>query len=164
MTGALPGLETESVRFDDIICTPADVAKDVVDHFRPRGRVLDPCRGNGVFANLMPDCDWCEIRDGRDFFAWTKPVDWIVSNPPYSIFSLFLRQAFDVADNIVFLIPINKVFNSSKTIREIWEWGGVPEIYFVDSGGTLGFPIGFAIGAVHFKRKYIGPISVTFRI
>lgn len=163
MTIALPGFESECVRSDDIVLTPPDVARDVVDHFRPSGRILDPCRGDGVFYDLMPGCDWCEIREGKDFFLWSEPVDWIVSNPPYSIFSDFLRHSFDVAENIVFLIPTNKVFNSDSMIRAIWKWGGVVEIYNISGGSALGFPIGFAIGAVHFKRGYKGDIRMTFR-
>lgn len=121
---ALPGMETECVRADDIILTPADVARDVVKHYKPTGLCLDPCRGNGVFSELMPGCGWCEIRDGRDFFGWTQPVDWIVSNPPYSIFAEWLRHSFRVAENIVYVIPVNKVYNSDRMMREIWTWGG----------------------------------------
>jgi hypothetical protein len=160
---ALPGFETEAVRGDDIVYTPLDVARDVVAHFKPSGRILDPCRGGGAFSDEMPGCDTCEIREGSDFFNWTQPVDWIVSNPPYSIFSDFLRHALTVAENIVFLIPVNKVFNSDRTMREIWAWGGVPEIHVIAGGGALKFPIGFCIGAVHFKRGYRGDIKVTFR-
>jgi hypothetical protein len=160
---ALPGMEAESVRLDDIILTPLDVARDVVKHFKPSGRILDPCRGNGAFADLMPGCDWCEIREGRDFYDWREPVDWIVSNPPYSVFADFLRHSLTVAENIVYLIPVNKIFNSDRMMREIWTWGGVPEIYTVAGGGALGFPIGFAIGAVHFRRAYRGETRVTFR-
>ncbi len=160
---ALPGLETESVRSDDIVLTPLDVARDVVNHFKPSGRILDPCKGNGAFADLMPGCEWCEIREGRDFYDWREPVDWIVSNPPYSVFADFLRHSLNVAENIVYLIPVNKIFNSDRMMREIWSWGGVPEIYTVAGGGALGFPIGFCIGAVHFKRGYRGDTRVTFR-
>ena len=160
---ALPGLEAESVRLDDIILTPLDVARDVVKHFAPAGRILDPCRGNGAFSDLMPGCEWCEIREGRDFYNWREPVDWIVSNPPYSVFADFLRHSLNVAENIVYLIPVNKIFNSDRMMREIWTWGGVPEIYTVAGGGALGFPIGFAIGAVHFRRAYRGETRVTFR-
>lgn len=163
MNLALPGFETESVRADDIILTPRDVARDIIDFFAPSGRVLDPCRGDGAFADQMPGCEWCEIRDGKDFFAWHKPVDWIVSNPPYSIFSEFMRHSMKIADNIVYLIPINKVFNSDKMLREVWKWGGVETIYVVSSGGQLGFPIGFAIGAVHFRRRYRYGAHVVFR-
>lgn len=160
---ALPGMESESVRFDDIILTPLDVARDVVNHFKPSGRILDPCRGTGAFADQMPGCEWCEIRDGKDFYDWREPVDWIVSNPPYSVFADFLRHSLNVAENIVYLIPVNKIFNSEKMMREIWTWGGVPEIYTVAGGGALGFPIGFAIGAIHFRRGYRGETRVTFR-
>lgn len=163
MNTALPGFETESVRADDVVLTPRDVAADVVQHFAPTGSILDPCRGDGAFSDAMPGCDWCEVRDGRDFFQFTKAVDWIVSNPPYSIFSDFLRHSFTVSENIVYLIPVNKVFNSDRMMREIWTWGGVPEIYVIGGGGSLGFPIGFCIGAVHFKRGFKGDCKTTFR-
>lgn len=163
MNLVLPGLEEESVRADDIIMTPHDVARDMVNHFRPSGKILDPCKGNGVFVALMPGCHWCEVRDGKDFYLWTQSVDWIVSNPPYSIFADFLRHSMTIAQNILYLIPVNKVFNSDKIMREIWEWGGVKEIRVIGSGATLGFPIGFCIGAVHFQRNYAGEIRVGFR-
>lgn len=163
MNFSLPGLETEIVRGDDIVLTPDAVAADVVAHFKPSGRMLDPCKGPGAFLQHMPGADWCEIREGRDFFTWREPVDWIVSNPPYSIFSEFLRHSFTIAENIVYLIPINKAFNSDRMMREVWAWGGVPEIYVVGGGGALGFPIGFCIGAVHYRRGYSGPISIAFR-
>ncbi len=161
MTGALPGFETECVRADDIIATPLETARTVVEHFKPAGRVLDPCSGAGVFRDLLR-CEWCEIREGRDFFAWRERVDWLVSNPPYSIFADFLRHSFTVADNIVYVIPVNKVFNGERQMREIWAWGGVPEILVLGGGASLGFPIGFCIGAVHFQRAYMGPIRVTW--
>jgi hypothetical protein len=148
---------------DDVVMTPLDVARDVVNHFEPSGRILDPCRGRGAFADLMPGSEWCEVSEGRDFYQWNEPVNWIVSNPPYSIFAEFLRHSFDVADDIVYLIPVNKVFNSDRIMREIWTWGGVAEIYVVAGGAALNFPIGFCIGAVHFKRNYRGGIRVTFR-
>jgi hypothetical protein len=58
---------------------------------------------------------------------------------------------------------VNKIFNSERMMREIWSWGGVPEIYTVAGGGALGFPIGFCIGAVHLRRGYRGDTRVTFR-
>lgn len=161
-TFALPGLEAESIRQDDIILTPRDVAMDIIERFKPSGSILDPCRGDGAFSDHMPGCDWCEIREGKDFYAWTKEVDWIVSNPPYSIFSDFLRHSMRVAKDIVYLIPVNKIFNSDKMMREIWAWGGVKEILVIGGGASLGFPIGFCIGAVHFQRHYKGEIKVSF--
>ena len=159
----IPGFEAMAAIADDIVLTPDDVAKDVVSRFAPKGRILDPRKGDGAFLQYMPGADWCEIRDGRDFFRWSTPVDWIVSNPPYSIFSEFLRHSFKVAPEIVYLIPVNKAFNSDRMMRDIWSWGGIETVYVVGSGGLLGFPIGFCIGAVHFRRGYTGGINVEFR-
>ena len=156
----LPDILSEE---SDIVLTPRDVARDVVSRFQPCGRVLDPCKGDGAFTEFMPEAEWCEIREGRDFFDWREPVDWIVSNPPYSIFSRFLRHSMKVAQDIVYVVPTNKVFNSDGMMRELWAWGGIPQIYQIAPGRRIGFPVGYGIGAVHFQRGYRGPIQVTFR-
>lgn len=163
VTHLFPEMACDVEEESDIVLTPLDVAKDVIEWFRPYGKVLDPCKGDGAFLQFMPGAEWCEIREGRDFFAWTEPVDWIVSNPPYSIFSKFMRHSMTVARNIVYVIPVNKVYNSDRTMREIWDWGGVPEIHVIGPGSALKFPIGFCIGAVHFQRGYTGSTQVTFR-
>ncbi|MDA8412999.1 MAG: hypothetical protein M0023_04335 [Desulfobacteraceae bacterium] len=83
----LLGIAHEVQDQTDIVFTPADVARDVVAHFAPSGRILDPCKGDGAFFDHLPSgAEFCELKDGKDFFHWTEPVDWIVSNPPYSIF------------------------------------------------------------------------------
>jgi len=158
------GTAYEAQNQDDIVLTPVEVAQDIIDHFKPAGKCLDPCKGPGAFYDRLPlDSDWCELKDGRDFFDYNLQVDWIVSNPPYSIFAKFLDHSFKVAENIVYLIPINKPFNSFAILQRIKEWGGIKEIYVVAPGSKLNFPIGFCIGAVHFKRGYKGEIKISFK-
>jgi len=164
MSLALPGFEECAAKGADIVLTPDDVAADVVRHFRPTGRILDPCKGEGAFLRHMPGAEWCEIREGRDFFAWRERVDWIVSNPPYSIFAPWMRHSFTIAEDIVYLIPIQKVFISSKMMAEVWKWGGVVEVYVIGEGKVLNWDIGFCIGAVHFRRGYRDGMRVEFRI
>jgi hypothetical protein len=69
----------------DLIMTPPALARSIVDSFAPRGRLLDPCRGAGAFFAALQrhsdDVDWCECRDGRDFFEYDLPADWIITNP-----------------------------------------------------------------------------------
>jgi hypothetical protein len=149
---------------DDIVYTPDEVARDIVEFFRPSGVCLDPCRGDGAFYKYLPlGSEWCELKDGKDFFEYTRKVDWIVSNPPYSVFAKFLDHSFTVAENIVYLIPVNKPFNSYAILQRVKEWGGIKHILVIAPGAKLNFPIGFAIGAVHFKRQYDGPIGLSFR-
>ncbi len=38
----------------DIVYTPEDVAKDIVSFYKPSGKVLDPCKGEGVFLKYLP--------------------------------------------------------------------------------------------------------------
>jgi len=158
---SLFGVEYE-VDKKDVQYTPSDVAEYVVNYFHPSGSVLDPCKGDGAFLQYMPGAEWCELREGRDFFEYENRVDWIVSNPPYSIFSKWLDHSFEIADNIVYLIPINKPFNSFSMLQRINEFGGIKHVLAIAPGAKLKFSIGFAIGAVYFKRGYHGNMGLSF--
>ena len=147
----------------DRVSTPLEVARDIVPFFQPEGKCLDPCRGSGAFFDLLPPgSDWREIDKGRDFFDYTGHVDWIISNPPYSIWARWIRHSFTVADNIVYLIPLTRIVVSLKLLHDIFSWGGIPTIYVIGSGNQLDFPINFTIAAVHFKRAYTNPTDIVF--
>jgi hypothetical protein len=154
--------EIEEYKDKDVVYTPRWCAQDIVDHFKPSGIVLDPCRGGGAFSSLIPGCEWCEVREGKDFFNWTKKVDWIVGNPPYSGIPNWCRRSFELADNIVYLIPCRSVFFGPAFIESIYRWGGIVEMRHYGGGQKLGFPMGNAVGAFHFQRGYSGPIQVSF--
>lgn len=143
----------------DVVFTPEHIATAMVRHFSPTGRVLDPCKGDGSFLRNMPGADYCELQDGRDFFDWHDPVDWIVSNPPYSIYLEWMRHSFKVAENIVYLVPLYKALHSNALLSETFSWGGIVEIVHIGTGRDVGFEFGFAAGAVHYKRDYRGGIA-----
>lgn len=146
---------------NDVIYTPQWAAEDMIKYFRPQGRILDPCKGKGVFSNIL-DCDWCEITEGKDFFDWNEKVDWIISNPPYSMIRKFVLHSFDVADNVVYLIPGWKAFNAYGLVRASNEYGGIKEIRWYGTGAKLNFPMGNGIGAVYWKKDYKGPMYQSF--
>jgi hypothetical protein len=147
----------------DVVYTPDWVARDMVEYFKPTGRILEPCAGDGAFMKYLPTADWCEITKGRDFFACHEHYDWIVGNPPYRIFGKWLDYSMTVADNIVYLIPTNKPFYGWHRLRNIFDWGGMPILLEYGSARNVGFDFGFSIAAVHFRRGYTGPINVVFR-
>ena len=147
---------------NDVVYTPPDCAKLIVDRFKPTGRILEPCRGHGAFTDLMPGCEWCEIEQGRDFFGWTEPVDWIVTNPPYSKFRDFFRHAITVAENIVVLIPVAKHFTSWPIIRMARDHGGLRHMRYMGAGQDMGFPFGFPVAAHWYCRGWDGDISVSY--
>ncbi len=142
----------------DVEYTPADLAQDIVSFFKPSGICLDPCAGNDVFFNLLPEGrQWCEIERDRDFYSWNTPVDWVISNPPYSHYSAWVRHSMEVADNIVYLMPAYKVFASAKFLEDLFSWGGIVHIRRYGTGSDWGFPFGHALSAVHYQRGYKGP-------
>lgn len=146
----------------DKVMTREDVAIKIIEHFNPTGITLEPCRGSGSFYNnIKGKKDWCEIDECKDFFDYNKKVNWIITNPPYSIYDKFLLKAFEVADNVVFLVPLAKAFKSQKIDKEIEKYGGLKEIVMLGGGGKIGFPFGFPCGCLYYKRGYKGYVKIT---
>jgi hypothetical protein len=146
----------------DVVYTPDWVANDMVDYFKPSGRILEPCAGDGVFLRYLPnDAEWCEIEKGRDFFAWTKPVDWIVGNPPFSDINKWVEHSFACSENVLFLMPMNKPFNSLFRMKIILEYGKIVALRAYGHGSLFGMDYGFAIGAFWFQRGYKGKTEMT---
>jgi hypothetical protein len=109
-----------SKNIGDKVYTPENIAKKIISEFNLEGVVLDPFKGKGAFYDNLPETvkkDWCELDEGKDFFHYTERVDWIISNPPYSIFGEVLDHSFELSDNIVYLIPINKLTSSFTRIK-----------------------------------------------
>ena len=150
---------------NDLVYTPEKIAQHIISSYPLHGKVLDPCRGTGVFYNNFPESvekDWCEISEGRDFFNYNAHVDWIVSNPPYSILDDFLAHSFEIADNVVYLTPLSKIVSSMGRIRKIRDFGGCVSIEIM-SASSCGFPFGFPACHAWFKRNYTGDTKITVR-
>jgi hypothetical protein len=137
---------------DDDIMTPDPLALAIVQHFKPKGSVCDPCQGEGAFFRAFQSCgivnrNGFDIKEGYDFLTMGNSgdggYDWIITNPPWSKMgdkaggAGFLSQAMRFADNIVFLIHVNAMFTNARRrmmreagyhIREIaecdrpWQW------------------------------------------
>lgn len=148
----------------DIVCTPDVVVLDIINFFKPSGKCLDPCCGSGEFLRHLPvGSDWCEIREGKDFFNYQNQVDWIIGNPPYSIFVDFLRHSFRLAKNVVYLVPTNKIFQSFKIMDQIDEYGGIKAMVVYGGGQRIDMPFGFSVGVFHFVKNYNGKTRIVFR-
>jgi len=144
----------------DVVYTPPDLARDIVEFFKPTGSCLDPCCGGGVFLDLLPaGSEWCEITQGRDFYTWGTQMDWIVSNPPYSHYSAWMRHSMKVARDIVYLMPMYKIFTSGKFSDDLFTWGGIVHVRRYGTGTEWGFPFGQALSAAHYRRDYSGSTS-----
>ena len=141
---------------NDVVFTPPYLAEKISSMFPIGGRVLEPCKGEGVFLDyLPPNTMWCEIAEGRNFYDFNEAVDWIVTNPPYSDFDRFLDHSFELSENVVLLVPVAKIMKSMGTLLKLFNYGGIVSCHFL-SGGKAGFPFGFPVGIYHFRRGYMG--------
>lgn len=147
----------------DVEYTPRSLSRAIIGELRPSGRCLDPCRGDGSFWDQLPvGSGWCEIEDGRDFFDENGRYDWIIGNPPYSIFRPFLSKSFKISDNVAFLLPFNKPFQSDAIQKLAFGYGGLATILAHGSGSSVGLPFGFAVGTFHWKRNHSGPTDIRW--
>ena len=149
----------------DLVMTPPELAAVVIGHFAGRmsGTVLDPARGQGAFHDRFPACldrHWCEITEGRDFLDWHEPVDWVMSNPPWSRLRDFSRHAMRIAPNIVWLAPLTNLTTKAR-LRDLDEAGfGIAELVLIDT--PKGWPqSGFQLVAAWLRKGHSGGWSVT---
>lgn len=150
--------------YSDVHYTRGDIAKLVVDHFSPTGRVLEPFKGGGAFTDHLPDDTlWCEKEEGFDFFDFKDSVDFIISNPPFSNLTEILSHAFSIADNVIFLLPVSKIYSSAPRLKLIRKYGGIKEQFYLGTGRECGFDIGFPFCAMHMQKDYKGPIYESWK-
>lgn len=157
--------------------TPPEICKRLVKHFKPTGYVLEPCRGDGNFYRALHEwnnavsydrieyLNYCEIKEGRDFLTFADEChdyDWILTNPPFSQAKAFMEKAFQVADNVVFLITLNHALGLKARFRLLDKYGfGIREAVLLDTPPKPWPQAGFQLGAVHFQRGYKGPMAWT---
>jgi hypothetical protein len=146
---------------NDRVMTPLYLAKIIVNHFKPEGKILEPCCGTGNFLKVIPTADWYEIDKGKDFLSAIGKWDWIITNPPYSKYRDFLKKSMEVADNIVFLQLINATFYKAR-LRDIREKNfSIVEIWCIDTPKE--FPqFGFQMGCIYYRRDYKGNIKISY--
>lgn len=77
---------------------PVDISK----------KYLEPCRASGRIYNRLPiGSAWGEIREGVDYLQTTYPkVDFVITNPPYSLAQEFVDKALTEAPVVIMLLRL----------------------------------------------------------
>ena len=152
MRGKAPGLPTRDggygtknpgtpvkAKAQDWDQTPEEVCCQIISIFPwAEGElVLEPFRGHGNFYNNLPGSirkDWCEMKEGRDFFQYEGQPDTIITNPPFRdraggenlVVPCLERCLLLARKRVVFFIN-HKSLNSLTAARlkkyEGWGWG-----------------------------------------
>mgnify|MGYP000848416073 CR=1 FL=1 len=145
---------------NDNVYTPKPVARKIISHFKPTGKICEPCKGGGAFTDLL-DCDWFEIDEGRDFLNASGHWDWIVTNPPWSKIRPFLQKAMEVSDNIIFLCLVNAFWLKARQEDMKKAGFGIKEILMIDTPPKPWPQTGFSLGAVLIVKGWNGPITIS---
>jgi hypothetical protein len=119
---------------NDLVYTPLSVALKMIEmcDIKPEMKVLDPCRGKGIFYNNLPPCEkkWCEISDDKDFFNETERYDLIIGNPPFSLWNKWLEHTIKLTDKFCYIIGCLNF--SDKRMRDIMNKGyGLTKFHLV---------------------------------
>ena len=94
----------------DCVYTPEDLAVKLIKQIKVSKTdvLLDPASGSGVFYRNFPADNRshkCEIEKGSDYFKFNQKVDWIITNPPYSILNRYLEHSLKLSQKgIAFLV------------------------------------------------------------
>ena len=148
---------------EDVVYTPENIAKLTIDliapYISPTETILEPCIWWGAFYNTLSkkynNVDWCEIEKWRDFFEYNKNIEWIITNPPYSIYEEFLYHSMEIADNVVYLVPLSKAFTSLRRIKALYERWWIKKIWILPyTGNQINFPHWFPVWVLWFQKNY----------
>jgi hypothetical protein len=149
---------------NDVIYTPEPLAKDMIKicKIKKGETVLDPSKGAGVFYNNFPkNCkkDYCEITESKDFFEYNKKVDWVIGNPPYSLWDKWLDHTMEITDKFCYIFS---VFNlTPKRLNKMEEKGfGVTKFYFLRVAWWFG--PSFVIVAERNKKSILNNFGKTY--
>lgn len=101
---------------NDKVYTPTALARRCISlvNISPSDTLLDPCRGKGAFYDNFPAENkkhFCEVEDGIDFFDFVGDVDWIISNPPYSMLDAWIKHTLNITPRrgFAYLLGINNL-------------------------------------------------------
>ena len=156
---------------NDKVYTPEHIVQEVLaeftQHINKTATILEPFKGGGAFyeplKKLYGDVSWCEIDEGVDFFEHRGKYDWIVTNPPYSIFDKVLPKCLELADNNLLVIPVNKLLSSMPRLMDVKRAGcSIRQLHYLGSGRQLKFPFGFPVACVWIQRGWEGGIRDTY--
>jgi|TARA_R110001599_G_scaffold93089_1_gene243181 hypothetical protein len=92
---------------NDKIYTPPKVVDIMLNFcgYNSGESVLEPARGLGAIYNKLEEPkQYCEIEEGIDFFNYNKKVEWIITNPPYSILDKWFKHTYTICNKFCYII------------------------------------------------------------
>lgn len=105
---------------DDEFYTPIYAIKPLLKYLKPKSKILCPFDTEQsnfvkVLRNKGHEVIYTHIIDGKDFFKLKKAdVDYIISNPPYSVKTEVFEKLFELDIPFAMLVGVVGLFESKK--------------------------------------------------
>lgn len=110
-------------RAGDFYQTPYSMTAHLLNRLQIRSfPVLEPADGNGAITEVLWSAYGCSRvdhsdleGDGIDFLTWKKKVPWIITNPPFTLSTEFIRKSQEVATKgFALLMPIEYLHGKER--------------------------------------------------
>jgi hypothetical protein len=122
---------------NDYYPTPANLVTPLLDRLQLKGKILEPCAGDGAIARLIPGClsnelypkdftpDWQLDASRPESWLEFGAINWTITNPPYDaklllkIITLALKHSrvgVAMLLRLSFLEPCQKVANRRELL------------------------------------------------
>jgi len=151
---------------NDVVSTPQEWAREIVEFYKPSGSLCDPCAGPGdnkPFATEMgklysASVDFYEITEGKDFLECRKKYDWVITNPPWGKrFWPIVEHSMNCAKNVVMLVNEN-VWSTKHRLSSLEYFGfGIRHHLMLPTPPKPWPQSGFQLCATYIKRGWNGP-------
>ena len=164
----------------DIVFTDIKFAKRIIDYFSPQFKpgdiFFDPCKGTDGYCihSEKPGCAfyknmpkpklWAELTEGKDCIDVAGPVQWSITNPPFSAkaYRKVAQHCAKISDNVVFLVRLDVALGVNARIRDFTKQGHALKEIITCRYEDAGFAArGFTLTVMHWQKNHTGGTKWT---
>jgi len=121
----------------DFYSTPYSLTWELIklNEFPSGSTIYEPASGSGAIASQLEKAGFIVMQDdirttGKDFLECSNRHDFIVTNPPFSLFDEFVIKAKECSKKFAFIMKTN--FLGAHSRQEMGIWKGLKSLYVFD--------------------------------
>lgn len=121
----------------DYYNTPFSLSWELLNlNIIPKGvTIYEPACGSGAISSQLKKAGHNVVEDdirttGKNFLNCTDHYEWLITNPPFSLFDEFVLKAKECSDNFAFIMKTNFLGAHSRIKKGIWT--NLSKLYIFD--------------------------------
>jgi hypothetical protein len=113
----------------DTYHTPKIIFREYMRHYFPYDYpriAYEPACGSGHISSVLREFGVHVLEDdirttGVDFLKGTVRTEWIITNPPFSLFDSFVLKAKERSDKFAMILKVNFFGAHGRNISGVWD-------------------------------------------